>query len=151
MAAGNLNEAAGFFARALQANPHYTEAHSNLAYTLVQQQRWEPAAAEFRRVLADSPNDVEARLRLGAVSRLLGYQSAMKGNLQAAVAYWRESLQFRPDDAQMHNDLGRVLAQLGRIREAVPEFEAALRLNPGLEPARRNLQTARAQLAKGEH
>jgi len=151
LTAGNVNEAAGFFARALQANPNYSEARSNLAYTLLQQQRWEPAAVEYRRVLADNPNDVEARLRLGAVSRLLGYQSAMKGNLQAAVAYWRESLQFRPDDAQMHNDLGTVLARLGRIRDAVPEFEAALRFNPGLEQARRNLKSARAQLAKGEH
>lgn len=151
VAAGNADEAAGFFERALQVNPHYTGARANLAHALIQQKRWEPAAAELRQVLADHPNDAGARQRLGEVLRLLGYQSAMQGNFGAAAAYWRESLPFRPDDAQMHNDLGTVLAQSGHVREAVPEFEAALRIDPKLEAARRNLQAARAQLAKGGH
>jgi Flp pilus assembly protein TadD len=51
----------------------------------------------------------------------------------------------------LHSDLGAVLARLGRIREAVPEFEAALRLDPTLETARHNLQAARARLAQPEH
>jgi hypothetical protein len=33
----------------------------------------------------------------------------------------------------------------------VPEFEAALRLDPNLETARRNLQAARARLGQVEH
>jgi len=33
----------------------------------------------------------------------------------------------------------------------VPEFEAALRLDPKLETARQNLQAARAQLEKARH
>jgi Flp pilus assembly protein TadD len=82
---------------------------------------------------------------------VLGYMSAQKGSLEEAVAYWRESLQFRQDDAAMHSNLGAMLARLGRFREAAPEFEAALRLDPKLEEARHNLQAARAQLAKGAH
>jgi len=39
-----------------------------------------------------------------------------------------------------------VLARLGRIREAVPEFETALRLDPHLNAAKHNLQAARARL-----
>ena len=62
----------------------------------------------------------------------------------------RESLQFRQDDAVLHSDLGTLLARLGRIREAVPEFEAALRLDPNLETARHNLQAARARLGQPE-
>jgi Flp pilus assembly protein TadD len=151
VSAGNANDAAGFFERALQANPRYTTARYNLATALVKQQRWEPAAAEFRKVLADNPDDSRARQRLGEVLRLLGYQSALKGSLDEAAAHWRESLQFRQDDAVLHSDLGTVLARLGRIREAVPEFEAALRLDPKLEAARHNLQAARAQLEKAEH
>jgi tetratricopeptide (TPR) repeat protein len=149
--AGNVNEAAGFFERALQANPHYTNAGDNLANTLVKQQRWEPAAAEFRKVLADKPDDPVARQQLGEVLRILGYQSAMKGTLEEAVGDWRESLHFRQGDAVLHSDLGAVLARLGRLREAVPEFEAALRIDPNLEAAKRNLQIARAQLQKVGH
>jgi predicted RNA polymerase sigma factor len=64
----------------------------------------------------------------------------MKGSLEQAVGYWRESLHFRPD--------GAVLARLGRTREAAPEFETALRLNPNLEASRRNLETTRSHLEK---
>jgi tetratricopeptide (TPR) repeat protein/mono/diheme cytochrome c family protein len=149
--AGNVKDAAGFFERALQANPRYANARFNLANALVKQQRWEQAATEFRLVLADNPNDPGARQMLGEVLRVLGYMSAQKGSLEEAVAYWRESLQFRQDDAAMHSNLGAMLARLGRFREAAPEFEAALRLDPKLEEARHNLQAARAQLAKGAH
>jgi Flp pilus assembly protein TadD len=151
LSTGDVNDAVGFFERAIQVNPHYTDARSNLAIALIKQQRWEPAAAEFRKVLADKPDDPGARQKLGEVLRLLGYVSAQKGSFGDAVAYWRESLQFRPDDAALHSDLGEVLARFGRTREAVPEFEAALRLDPKLEKARRNLQAAHAQLEKAGH
>ena len=151
VSAGNVNDAAGFFERALQVNPRDTHARYNLANALVIQQRWEPAAAEFRKVLADNPDNSGARQRLGEVLQILGYQSAQKGNLEEAAAQWRESLHFRQDDAVLHSNLGAVLARLGRFREAVPEFEAALRLDPKLEATRHNLQAARAQLEKVEH
>ncbi len=148
ISAGDVNEAAGFFNRAVEANPRYTDARRNLANALVRQQDWEPAADEFRKLLADNPGDPQARQKLGELLRLLGYMSAQKGSFEAAVAYWRESLHFRPDDAVLHNDLGEVLARLARPREAVPEFQAALRLDPRLEKASRNLEAARAQMGK---
>jgi Flp pilus assembly protein TadD len=48
----------------------------------------------------------------------------------------------------LHCDLGALLARLGRFREAVPEFETALRLDPRLEVARRNLQAAKVRLER---
>ena len=151
VASGDANDAVGFYQRALQVNPHYLEARANLADALIQQRNWDGATAEFRKVLAVDPNNPGARSKLGELLKLLGYMAAEKGSLDQAVASWRESLQFRPDDAVLHNDLGGVLARLGRVREAIPEFEAALRLDPKLEPARRNLETARAQLGKAGH
>jgi tetratricopeptide (TPR) repeat protein len=143
--AGNVSEAADLFERAVQANPHFSVAHANLASALIKEQRWEPAAAELRNVLADSPDDQGTRKKLGDVLRLLGYIGAQKGSLLEAVSYWRESLQYRPNDAAMHNDLGEVLVRLGRTREAVPEFEAALSIDPNQENAKRNLQAARGR------
>jgi tetratricopeptide (TPR) repeat protein len=150
LSAGNLAEAAGFFERALQANPRYTNARYNLANALAEQQRWEPAAAEFRKVLTDNPDDQGARQHLGEVLRLWGDQNAQQGSLEEAAAHLRASLDFRQDDAVLHSDLGTVLARLGRIREAVPEFETALRIDPKLETVRHNLQAARARLAQSE-
>jgi len=151
VSARNVSDAAGFFERALQANPRYTNARYNLANALAEQQRWEPAAAEFRKVLGDNPDDSHARQHLGEVLRLWGYQCFMKGSLDEAATHLRESLHFRQDDPVLHGLLGTVLARLGRSREAVPEFEAALRLDPKLETARHDLQAARAQLEKVGH
>jgi tetratricopeptide (TPR) repeat protein len=149
--AGNVNEAAGLFEKAVQANPHYGVAHANLASALIKEQRWESAAAELRQVLADSPGDAGVQRKLGDVLRLLGYISTQKGSLNEAVAYWRESLRYRQNDAAMHNDLGEVLGRLGHTREAVQEFELALSIDPRQENARTNLQAARAGLGKTAH
>jgi len=146
LSAGNISEAVGLFVRALAANPRYTNARYNLANAYAEQQRWEPAAEAFRRVLDDSPHDEGARQHLGEVLRLWGDENAKAGQLEAAAAHLRESLDFRQTDASLHSDLGTVLARLGRIREAVPEFEAALRIDPTFEAARHNLQAARAIL-----
>jgi len=148
LAAGNTDEAAAFLKRALEANPRYTNARYNLANALAEQHLWDQAAAEFRKVLADSPDDAGARQHLGEVLRLAGDEQAHAGHLEDAAARLRESLQFRPGDAVLHSDLGALLARLRRYREAVPEFETAVRLDPNLETARRNLQAARARLAQ---
>jgi tetratricopeptide (TPR) repeat protein len=145
---GNAADAARLFARALQSNPRYTNARYNLANALAEQQRWEQSAAEFHTVLAENPQDAGARQHLGEVLRLWGDERAKAGSLEEAAAHLRESLGFRQDDALLHSDLGTLLARLGRIREAVPEFEAALRLDPRLESARHNLQAARDRLQK---
>ena len=78
--------------------------------------------------------------------RLWGDDMAAAGRLEYAASHYRESLRFRPEDAALHSDLGTVLARLGQIRQAVPEFEAAVRLDPLLDTAKRNLQAARAML-----
>lgn len=145
--AGGASEA---FARALKASPRYTNARYNLANALAEQQQWEYAAAQFRKVLEETPEDAGARQHLGEVLRLWGDRFVAAGNLPKAAARYRESLAFRQNDAELHSDFGTVLAKLGRIREAVPEFETALRLDPRLDTARHNLLAARARL-EGNH
>lgn len=148
MKVGKTGEAAAVFEQALKANARYTNARYNLATALAEEQHWEEAAAQFRKVLEEAPEDAGARRHLGEVLRLWGDEAAGSGNLARAAEHYREALVFRQEDADLHSDFGTVLARLGRIREAVPEFEAALRLNPGLETARHNLQAAKARLAR---
>jgi Flp pilus assembly protein TadD len=150
LSAGNVNDAAELFERALNSNPRYTNARYNLAHALAAEQHWEQAAIEFRKVLAENPADPGARLHLGEVLRMWGDEMVKAGSLEDAAAHLRESLEFRQDDAVLHSDLGTLLARLGRIREAVPEFEAALRLDPQLATAKHNLESARARLARSE-
>ncbi len=146
LSTGNASDSASLFERALRANPQYTNARYNLANALAEQQQWEQSAAQFRKVLDESPDDAGARQHLGEVLRLWGDKLATAGSLDEAALRLRESLSFRDDDAELHSDLGTVLARLGRIREAVPEFERALLLDPHLEAAQHNLRAARARL-----
>ena len=146
LTAGNVGEAVGMFERALRENAQYTNARYNLANALAERHEWEQAAIEFREVLRESPNDAGAMAHLGEVLRLWGNDMAAAGRFQDAAAHYRECLGFRHDDAELHSDLGTVLAKQGRFREAVPEFEAAVRLDPKLEIAKHNLQAARARL-----
>jgi len=148
LSTGDANAAAGLFEKALLANPRYTNARYNLASALAAQRQWERAAAEFRKVLADTPDDAGAQQHLGEVLRLWGDTLAAAGNLDEAAARLRESLHFRQNDAVLHCDLGALLARLGRFREAVSEFETALRLDPQLEVARRNLQAAKVRIER---
>lgn len=143
--AGNAGEAADLFERALTGNPRYTYARYNLANALAVEERWQQAAAEFRSVLAEDPSDAGARQHLGEVLRLWGNENADQRKFEDAATHFRQALEFRPDDAELHNDLGAALARLGRLQEALPEFETALRLDPKLEPARRNLDALRAR------
>jgi Flp pilus assembly protein TadD len=73
---------------------------------------------------------------------------AAAGRPEEAASRYRESLRLNEADAALHNDLGAMLAKLGRFREAVPEFETALRLDPLLDTAKRNLQEARDMLER---
>jgi Flp pilus assembly protein TadD len=148
LTAGKAGEATDMFERALRANPQYTNARYNLANALAEGQQWEQATTEFRQVLRESPNDAGAVEHLGEVLRLWGNDMAAAGRLANAATLYRESLGFRHDDAELHSDLGTVLAKQGRFREAVPEFETAVRLDPNLEAAKHNLQAARARLEK---
>jgi Flp pilus assembly protein TadD len=47
---------------------------------------------------------------------------------------------LEPGYAEAHNNLGSVLAQAGRVREAIAEYEEALRIRPGYAKARANLE-----------
>jgi tetratricopeptide (TPR) repeat protein len=53
---------------------------------------------------------------------------------------------LNPNSADAHNNLALALLASGEARDSIPEFEAALRLNPELHGAADNLRRAQARL-----
>jgi Flp pilus assembly protein TadD len=63
-----------------------------------------------------------------------------------AARYFEEALRLRPESPEVHNNLGLVLAQQGRLDAAAAHFREALRLRPGFQDAQLNLARAQALL-----
>jgi Flp pilus assembly protein TadD len=98
-------------------------------------------------VVADLPSDKAARDQFFAVLVRAGEKAMAEGRLSAAAAAYRELVRLHPADADLHNNLGIILAKSGDMEAAAAEFEAALKANPSHEVARRNLQAVRNKLA----
>ena len=56
-----------------------------------------------------------------------------------AEAQFRVALETRPEDANLHNDLGRALQRQGRLEEAAAEHAIAIELRPDFKEAMINL------------
>lgn len=67
-----------------------------------------------------------------------GILAAEKGELESAVGFWREAL-ASGESAPLHFNLGVVLSQLGRSKEAIGHYRKAVRLAPKNAPAWTNL------------
>jgi len=64
--------------------------------------------------------------------------------LPQAIAQFQDAIALAPEAPIPHNNLGSALAETGHLREAIAEFEIALRLDPGYDEARRNLAAAQS-------
>jgi len=118
---GNLDAAEREILTALRLDPEWELAQTNLAFVLFRQGRFEQAR--------------DARIKLGSL--LLRHRK-----YKAAVELFQKELAERPGDPAAHNNLGVALMLLGDVGQAVEHFERALRLDPGLEQAKRNLAKA---------
>ena len=67
-------------------------------------------------------------------------QAQVASNAREAESFYREGLALCPRDDVAHYELGRILAEGGRAREARREFEAALNINPDFIGAREELE-----------
>lgn len=122
------------FLAALRARPDLAEARNNLG--LVLQSAGDPsgAEAEFRRAIALAPRFARAQANLGAVL-------VREGRWSEALEPLRTAIALSPSDPFAYNDLGIALFRLGRREEAAASFGRALEIRPGLESARRGLES----------
>ena len=76
----------------MKANPRYAQAVGNLASLLEEEGKLTEAMEELRRLLALEPDNVEARLRLAGILRLLE-------NYPEAIEHYTAVLAAQPDNA----------------------------------------------------
>lgn len=127
------------FSHALVVDDRVPECHYNMAYALQQVGRLPEAAAHYRKALALKPDYVDAATNLGNVLTALGNHG------EAADCY--ERVLAQATSAEAHYNLGSAWARIGRLDDAIVQFERALTLKGDLVGAHNNL--ANALVAQG--
>jgi tetratricopeptide (TPR) repeat protein len=93
--------------------------------TAVSQWKGDPAAA------FDTLDSAASLNPLSATPKLLAGSIALRlGRRADSERYFREALERDPDDAYAHLELGALLAERGRRRDATATLERARRLDP---------------------
>jgi hypothetical protein len=108
----------------------------SLAGTLSRLHWFKQAARHYRRYLEFRPDDMAARLALGAAH----LQAAQFADAETVA---REAIRRTPGNAAAFDLLGRALASSGRIDEAIAALERALEIDPAMSAARQALAIVR--------
>jgi len=106
-------------------------AELELAKTHHREGRLEEAARGYGRILAQNPDDADAR-------HLLGVVALEKGQSEAALEHLRHALAVRPGFPRAKIHLGVCLQALGRLEEAQRALADAAREDPSLADAHFN-------------
>ena len=118
-------EAQAEFQKALELDPSYADAMTNLGVTQAQQGHWEEAVATYRKAISLPiyPNPEVAYANLG-----WAYLNLDKP--REAEESYRTAIQLQPRFPQAYYFLGVVLDRQGRKDEARAAFRAARDLDP---------------------
>lgn len=72
----------------------------------------------------------EEKLYYAKLNNKLGVARKQAGDLQTAVASYRQALILQPDFLEAHYNLGLVLQEQGELEEAIASYQRVLELNP---------------------
>jgi arylsulfatase A-like enzyme/Flp pilus assembly protein TadD len=120
---------------ALALEPSLPSAHNGLGLLMIDAGRHAEAAAAFEAATKADPTNAEYLVNLGNAHRA-------GGNLRAAGDSFRRAAEIDPRNADAVNGLGVLLVQEKRAADAIPLFERAFAMAPGLIEARLNLGIA---------
>jgi tetratricopeptide (TPR) repeat protein len=105
-------------------------------FTLVQAQL---ACGKTRDAQATGARLAEIAPDRALTYQTLGYVAIRRRQWAAAEAHLRRALAIDPESYETMNDLGLVLQEQGKAREAIDRFHDALRTSPARREARENL------------
>ena len=116
---GEAGKAEEHYRAALAAQPNLPELHYNYGVLLVSLDRIGEAKLAFQRTLEVEPTYAEAHHNYAVLIE-------REGRLEEAASHYRQAIGSRPGYRSAHFLLGRILVNLSRPREAIPEFERSL-------------------------
>ncbi len=136
-----MDEAVGYFQRALELNPDHLIALNNLGNAYRELQQWDKARETLEHAIAVGPEDAEANYNLGMVY-------AQAGDNSRAEQLLKKALQYRPDYPEALNNLGILYVRTQRVDDAVSLFQQCMKIAPEFDKA--YLSLARVYAIEGE-
>ena len=136
--AGQAEEAANAYKRALELDRDLMEAHFNLGSLWLEQNKPELARTEFTAYTIQRNKDADGWMNLGIAQLKTGDAEQSKRSFSAVLS-------IRTNDAEAFNWLGMATMKTGPSRDAVSYFAYAVRLRPDFGPAILNLATVEQQ------
>ena len=133
---GQTDEGVAQYLKAIGINPYSYNAYNKLGAAFARQGRLDEAAAYLNKALELYPNYPAALGNLGMVFE-------REGKLDRARESFTKAIVFSVDTdmtAQLHYELGNVLAASGALPAAVEEYKKTLKLKPGFVPAENALE-----------
>lgn len=128
MRAGKLKQAEALLQTASQANPDSSDLHCLLGEVLLKEQKYEGSVQELGLAAQAKPDSLHYAVLLSEA--LIGWQ-----HFGVAVDYLRAVRPKFDQYAEFHYVLGLAFYSENQLKDAKPELEAALRLEPGLAQA----------------
>jgi protein O-mannosyl-transferase len=136
-------EVSGHTSEALRYVPNSPVLHTIFGTTLLELNRLDEAINHFKFAIELDPNALVPHYNLAMAL-------ALKGDANEAIEQCRIVIAARPDDFEMQTNLGILLQNQGRIDEAIECYKKALQIDPKLQNARENLDSALAQKQAGK-
>jgi Flp pilus assembly protein TadD len=153
---GDWQQAESEYQKALAADPEYTDANFDLAQLEFKHNSYTDAEQEYRRLIVEDPKDASAHNGLGAVLVATNRTADAQREFEAAIAldpdnfdalynlasieagnnnfvHATDLLQHalkQKDDADVHELLGNIYVQSGRLGDALQQFKAVQILQP---------------------
>jgi tetratricopeptide (TPR) repeat protein len=110
------------FEHVLSITPDSYRAHQIMAYTLVMQQQYDKAIAEYRVVLSSKPD-------LPGVHEAIGNSLLRSGKTDEALQEFEAELELQPHSATANTNVGQILIMMGKENAAEKLLGDALKMD----------------------
>jgi len=104
--------------------------------------QWDKAVADFSAVIQKKPDDLQSYDR-----RALAYRSMKPANYAAAIADYTFLITKNPNDMEATTKRGYTYSLAQQYENAIPDFQAVLKVNPQDNDTFQRLQYAQSMLA----
>jgi tetratricopeptide (TPR) repeat protein len=139
---GRTEEAVAEIKTAIELRPRYWYHHSTLGRVFFFDAHYDRAITAFAEAARLQPDNSRPLQQLGAAHHAAGHADL-------ALESYRRALGLGPD-SRAYNNIGNILYDQGRYREAAEAFEQADRLEPGVPQRALNLGDAYSKLGRPE-